>query len=74
MQKGDFIQARAQDPWAGRASSDPEKRLVTYLGAGGEGKVQGKFPMRFSCAKGDSPDPGGLALVKLRLFFPLAKH
>ena len=40
----------------------------------GGGKVQGKFPVRLSYAKEDSQDTGGLAVVKLRLFFPLAKH
>ena len=34
----------------------------------GRGKVQGKFPVRFSYAKEDSQDIGGLASVKLRLF------
>ena len=29
---------------------DHEERLVTYYGVGG-GKVQGKFPVRFSCDK-----------------------
>ena len=29
-----------------------------------------KFPVRFSYAKEESQDPGGLAIVKLRLFFP----
>ena len=36
------------------------------------GKVQGKFPKGFSYDKEDSQDTGGLAIVKLRLFFPLA--
>ena len=51
---------------------DDEERLIIYYGVGG-GKVQGKFPGRFSYAK-DSQDTGGLATVKLRLFFLLAKH
>ena len=34
----------------------------------------GKFPVRLSYAEEDSQDSGGLAIVKLRLFFPLAKH
>ena len=33
-----------------------------------EGKVQGKFPVRFSYAKEDSQDTGGLAIVKFGLF------
>ena len=41
---------------------DLEERLVIYLGVGG-GKIQGKFPVRFSYAKEDSQDPGGLASV-----------
>ena len=45
---------------------DHEERLVIYYGVGG-GKVQGKFPVRFSYAK-DSQDSGGLAIVKLGLF------
>ena len=52
---------------------DHEETLVIYYGAG-EGRVQGKFPVRFSYAKEDSQDTGGLAIVRLRLFFPLAKH
>ena len=54
-------------PW------DLEERLIIYLGVGG-GKVKGKFPKRFSYAKEDSQDTGGLAIVKLRLFFRVAKH
>ena len=53
VQKGDFIKARGQDPWAGRAAWDQEQRLVIYYGAG-VGQVQGKFPVRFSYAKEDS--------------------
>ena len=47
VQKGDFVKAWGQDPWAGRAAPDPVERLLIYLGVGG-GKVQGKFPVRFS--------------------------
>ena len=54
-------------------TQDYEERLVLYFGVGG-GKVQGKFPVRFSYAKEDLQDSGGLAIVKLRLFFHLAKH
>ena len=39
----------------------------------GGGKVQGKFPVSFSYTK-DLQDVGGLAIVKLQLFFPLEKH
>ena len=66
MQKGDFIKhgdrTRGQEelPW------DHEERLVIYYGIGG-GKVQGKFPVRFSYAKKDSQE-SGLAIVRLRLF------
>ena len=42
---------------------DPEERLVLHYGAGG-GKVQGKFPVRFSYAKDSSQVTGGLASVK----------
>ena len=59
-----------QDLRAERAASDP---VVIYLGVGG-GKVKGKFSMGFSYAKEDSQDTGVLAIVKLRLFFPVAKH
>ena len=52
---------------------DPEETLVTFLGAGG-GKVKGKLPTRFSYAKEDSQIAGGLAIVKPRLFFPLANQ
>ena len=44
-----------------------------YYGVGG-GRVQGKFPVRFLYGKQDSQDIGGLASVKLRLFFPLARY
>lgn len=46
---------------------DPEERLVIYCGGEG-GKVQGKFPVIFSYAE-DLQDPGGLAVVRLRLSF-----
>ena len=64
VQKGDFIKAWRQDPWAGRAVPDPVERRVIHLGVGG-GQVQGKFPVRFSYAN-DSQDPGGLAMVQVR--------
>ena len=73
VQKGDFIKVRGQDPWPEELPGDHEEILVIYCGVGG-GKVRGKFPVRFSYAKLDSQDPGGLAIVKLRLFFPRAKH
>ena len=50
-----------------------EEWLVTYYVAG-EVKAKGKFPKRFSFAKEDSQDTGGPAIVKLRLFFPLANY
>ena len=52
---------------------DSEERLIIYLGVGG-GKGKGKFPKRFSYAKKESQDTGGLAIVRLRIFFPLAKR
>ena len=39
----------------------------------GEVKSRGSFLKEFPYAK-DSQITGGLAIVKLRLFFPLAKH
>ena len=54
-------------------SQDYEQRLIIDLGVGG-GKVKGKFLKGFSYAKEDSQDVNGLAIVKLRLFFLLAKH
>ena len=39
----------------------------------GEVKSKGKFPKRFSYAQ-DALISGGLAIVKPRLFLPLAKH
>ena len=47
--------------------------LIIYLGVGG-GKDKRKFPRGLSHAKEDSEDPGGLTTVKLKCFFPLAKH
>ena len=67
LKHGDRIRGQEELP------RDREERLVIYYGIGG-GKVQGKFPVRFSCAKEDLQDTGGLAIVKLRLFFPLAKN
>ena len=67
LRHGDRTHGDKELPW------NPVERLVIYLGVGG-GKVQGKFLVRFSYAKEDSQDSGGLAIVKLRLFFPLAKH
>ena len=64
---GDRTSGQKELPW------NHEERLVTYYGDGGRGKVQGKFPMRFPYAKGNSQDTGGLAIVRLRMFFPLAK-
>ena len=67
MNQGDRTCGHEELPW------DHEERLVIYYGVVG-GKVQAKFPVRFSYAKEDSQDTGSLAIVKLRLFFPLAKH
>ena len=50
-----------------------EEWLITYLGVGG-GKEKGRGPKGLSYAKEDSQATGGPAIVKLRLFFPLAKH
>ena len=66
MKHGDRTHGQEELP------QDHEERLNTNHGVGG-GKVQGKFPVRFSYAK-DLQDTRGLAkLVKLRLFFPPAK-
>ena len=40
----------------------------------GEVKSRGSFLKGFPYAKEDPQIGGGLAIVKLRLFFPLAKH
>ena len=40
----------------------------------GEVKSRGSFLKGFPHAKEDLQITGGLAIVKLRLFFPLAKH
>ena len=50
-----------------------EERLIIHLGVGG-GKHRVKRPEGLSYAKKDSQGPGGLAIVKLRLFSPVAKH
>ena len=68
-----FFKAWGQDRWAERAAPGAGGETGYILWSGG-GRVQGKFPVRFSYAKEDSRDTGGLAIVKLRLFFPLAKH
>ena len=72
VQKGNFIKARGQDPWAERAVPGTMRDWLYHGDRGG--RVQGKFPKRFSYAREDSQDIGGPAIVKLRLFFPLAKH
>ena len=51
VQKGDFIEAREQDLWAGRAVPGTMRRDWFYNMELGGGKVQGKFPVRFSYAK-----------------------
>ena len=63
MKHRDRTRGQEELPW------DHEERLAIYYGVGG-GKVQGKFLVRFSYAKEDSPDFGGLAVVKLGLFPP----
>ena len=65
-QKGDVVKAQGGTCGQEELPGDHEERLVIYNGVGG-GKVQGKFPVRFSYAK-DSQDSGGLAIVKLGLF------
>ena len=53
---------------------DHKEKLILYLGVGG-GKIKGTFPKGLLYAQEDSEDTRGLAtIVKLRLFFPLAKH
>ena len=42
VQKGDFIKARGQNPWAERASRNHKETLVIYLGVG-EGRSRGSF-------------------------------
>lgn len=49
---------------------DCEEQLIIYYGIGG-GKARGSFRKDFHA---DSQNPGGLAIVKLRWFFPLARH
>ena len=53
-------------------SQDPEERLIIYLGVG-EVKSRESFPRDFHRLK-KTQMTGGLAIVKLRLFFPLANH
>ena len=67
MQKDDFIEAWGQDPWAERVAQDHEERLVIYYGVEA-GKVQGKFQVRFSCAREDSQDTGGPSVVRVWWF------
>ena len=73
VQNGDFIKVWGQDRGQEELPWDDEETLVIYLEVEG-GKVKGKFPVRFSYAKEDFQDIGGLAIIKLKLFFPLAKH
>ena len=67
LKHGDRIRGQEELP------RDREERLVIYYEVAG-GKVQWKFPVRFSYAKEDSQIAGGLAIVKPRMFFPLANH
>ena len=48
--------------------------VIKYLGVGEGAKDKGKFPKGLSHVKEDSQDPGGLDIIKLWWFFPLAKH
>ena len=60
------------DLWAeGAAALGCEGWLIRYCGVGG-GKEK-KVEKVLSYVKEDSQDLGGLAIVKLRLFFPLAR-
>ena len=73
VQKGGFIKAWDRTLGQKELHWGCEEWLVIYLGFGG-GKDEGKFPKGLSYGNEDSQDPAGLAIVKLRLFFPLAKY
>lgn len=68
-----LLKAQGLDPWARRVPWGHKEGLIIYC-VGGGGKDEGKFPMIFSYAKEHSQDGGGLAIVKIKLFFPLVKH
>ena len=68
VEKGDFTKAWGQDPWAGRVAL--QVRGVMFYGVRGD-TVKEEFPKRLSQAKDLT---GGLATVRLRLFFPPVKH
>ena len=69
VQEGRFYQSWKTGP-AGRKNCPGAMRPWWYtLGVGG-----GKILEVSSNAKEDSEEAGGLAVVWLRLFFPLAKH
>jgi len=50
-----------------------EEQLIIYYGVGG-GKEKRRFSKDLSYAKEDLQDSGGLAIVKLGLFSPLARY
>ena len=71
VQKGDFIKA-GTGPVGPKNCPGTMRRDWLYTLELGEIRSRGSFLKRFSHAK-DSQVTGGLAIVKLRLFFPLSK-
>ena len=54
VQKGDFIKAQGQGPWARKSCTGVVKSdWLLYYGVG-DGRANGKFPKRYSYAKEDS--------------------
>ena len=67
LKRGDRTCEHKELPWG------HEKWPIIYFGAGGI-KEKGRFPKGLSYAREYSQDLGALAIIKLKLFFPLAKH
>ena len=74
VQKGDFMKAWEQDP-VGRKSCTGVVQSDCFCTVGlGEVKSRGSLLKGFLYAKEVLQTARGIAIVKLRLFFSLAKH
>ena len=73
-QKGDFIKSKGTGPVGRKSCTGVVKSDWLYTLELGEVKSRRNFLKGFPYAKEDSEITGGLAIVKLRLFFFTAKH
>ena len=73
VQKGEFIKAPGQDSGVERAARIVQGDCL-YTVELGEEKSRGSSLKGFLSPKENLQITGGLTIVKLKLFFPLAKH